>query len=896
MLNDLLFRLRALFQRKAVDAELDDELRLHMENQAKKLEQSGLPADEARRQARLAFGGMEQVKEECREARGLSLIDTTARDVRYALRMLRKSPGFTVVAVLTLALGIGANTATFSVFNAVMLRYLPVREPQRLVFLNSTYSVGDQSGYGDSSLTQPMFEQFRKEQSVFAGVMAYVPLSFRKVPTRVGAQGEELQVDMVSGNFFSGLGVEPEQGRTFTLDDEQRHAPLAVISHDYWTRRFARRPALGETMYMRGVAFTIIGVAQAGFIGLEHGHSVDVWIPLQNSADFKPWGESVRGKHSLYGTPNWWCLLMIGRLAPGVTEQQAKAYLGPKFQQLAYLGGNSPNSEPKPPELYFTSARGVEGLRDDYARELGALTVMVGMVLLIACSNVAMLLIARNTTRQREFSLRAALGASRGRVFRQLLTESLLLVAAGAGLGWLFAVWASKTLAAWARLDTDVSPDATVLLVTLGASFLAALVFGLAPLRAASRTSPEMVLKTSQIAASRRRLSADKTVVALQMALCVTLLVGAGLLVRTLQNLKNSDSGIHDGSLLVFGVEPPQTVKSDTEALSFHRAVLEKLRALPGVEAATLMHNRLGAPTSNNTSVYLDGVSPNGSQRSPVRWNVVGPDFLHVLGAHILFGRDFSDADTAGAPKVAIVDEVFAQRYVKGSNPIGHHIRLDDNDAKGEYTIVGVTKNIANNSILKGGRPTAYFPYTQISGSGIMHYELRVRGAMAGQWTEVRKTLQDFSADLLPLQPMTQQEQYEQSFSEERMNGRLAMFFGLLAAVLIATGLYGTLAYKVGRRTSEIGVRMALGAQRGQVLWMVLQETLGLAAMGILIGLPMAWGSARMLRSMLFGLEPGDPLTFAAALAGIALVALAAGFIPARRAASVDPMVALRNE
>ena len=421
-------------------------------------------------------------------------------DLKYGLRMLAKNPGFTAVAVLTLALGIGANTAIFSVMNAGLLRRLPVPEPDRLVRLHTTDQPSNtsQTGYNDTSLTEPAFEQLRQQRQVFSDLVAYVPLSLRKVVVRVGDEPEEANADMVSGNFFSGLGVRLARGRSFTLEDETQHSQTAVLSYAYWTRRFARNPSvLGQTLYVKGVPFTIIGIAPSDFAGVGQGDPTDIWVPFQTRTDLKPWGRSPGNGESLYGSPSWLFLLMIGRLQPGVAPERALAQLNPLWQRVLTAAVGKLDPKEQPPNLYFTPVCGIENVREGYAKPLRLLMTMVGVVLVIACSNVALLLLARNAGRQHEFSLRGAMGATRLQLFRQLLAESLLLVAVGTALGWAFAVWATEALVAWAGLDFNVAPDHGVLAFTLTLAALASLAFGLAPLRSALRSSPGFALKTS---------------------------------------------------------------------------------------------------------------------------------------------------------------------------------------------------------------------------------------------------------------------------------------------------------------------------------------------------------------------------------------------------------------
>ncbi len=828
-------------------------------------------------------------------------IETVVRDLVYALRQLRKTPGFAVVAVVTLALGIGANTAVFSVMNAVLLASLPVRNPQELVYLHTSAFPGGQTGYGDTSMRMQVYEALRKEDRVFSDLMAWVPLSFTGgIPARFGSEPEQLKADMVSGNFFSGLGVRPIRGRVFDMDDENRHTQYAILSYDYWTRRFHRDGwVLGQPIYLKGVPFTIVGIASAKFTGLDRGSSTDVWVPFQIGDEIKPWGVAGSNKHDqLYGS-TWWFLLTTGRLRQDVGQQQALAYLNPIFQQAAYLENPERAENGKPPQLTFSDTRGMEGIRDDYEKPLRILMGLVALVLAIACGNVAMLLVARNAARQLEFSVRQALGESRVRLFRQLLADSALLVAAGAGLGWGFAIWATNALAKWSHLDRALSPDSSVLLFTLAVSVAAALVFGLAPLRSAAKVPIGLAVKSASTTThhDRRRQRSGQAVVVLQMALCLVLLIAAALLLRTLGNLENINLGMKADGLLVFGLTPQQHAPTDVLSKPFFQTMVERMRRIPGVESATLMRQRIGGGSSSNTSVFVDGQKPKTADGSfaGVRWNLVGSDFLHTLGVPVIAGRDFNDADSATSAPAIIVNQTFVKRYLNGSPAIGHQVRLGGTNGM-QFTIVGVAADSKYTAIRESPRPMAYVPFTQWSGIDQMQIELRTAGNPEALWPAVRRAVAEFAPDLPLLDPTTQRQELEDTLSQERLFARLSAFFGGLAVFLVATGLYGTLAYKVARRTPEIGLRMALGAQRFDVLWMVLRESLVLCLLGVVIGVPAAFAAALLMRSMLYGLGPGDPFAIAASLAGIAVVALMASFVPARRASAVDPMVALRCE
>ena len=828
------------------------------------------------------------------------MLSNVAQDIRYGSRQLRRTPVFAIVAVLTLALGIGANTAVFSVMNAVLLKSLPVSNPQELVYLHTSNFPGGQTGYGDTAMRMQVYQALRQQTGVFSELMAWVPLSTSAgIAVRFDKEPEEAKGDMVSGNFFTGLGVSAVRGHLFSMEDEQNHTSNAVLSYDYWTRRFLRDPSVvGRSMFIKGLPFTIIGVAAPGFAGLDEGGATDIWVPFQDNALLRPWGSSVSNRSgTLYGG-RWWFLLTIGRLRPGVSIKQAEVRLNPIFQRAADEGLTPDDYfDPKKPVLTLSDTRGLPGLREAYESPLKVLMGMVGLVLVIACGNVAMLLLARNAARQREFSLRMALGSRRTRLFVQLLTEAMLLVISGAALGWVFGLWATRQLAKWALLDWSLAPDLRVLWFTMAVSAAVGLVFGLAPLRSAVSIPLGVALKSTAATShqDRGRHRSGQLVIALQMALCLVLLVGAGLLVRTLRNLENVNLGLKANGLLVFGVNPQQHATTKDQYIQFYTALLQRMRTLPGVESATLMQNRLGSGWSSNTTAYVDGQQAKSPQgKSAMRWNAVGPDFFHVLGIPIKVGRDLTDADSAAAPPVAVVNQTFADQYLRNTSPIGHTLSFSTKEVP--YTIVGVAEDSKYTSVREEARPMAWFPYVQTDRIGAMQVELRVSGPPGAMLPSVRRAMTEFAPDVAMLEPTTQVEQFDKTLSQDRLFARLSTFFGLLAVLLVATGLYGTLAYKVARRTTEIGVRMALGAERWRVLWLVVSESLALCAAGALVGLPAAIAGVRLLKSMLYGLQPWDVATFVTALAGIILVAVAASLVPARRAASVDPMVALRAE
>jgi predicted permease len=882
-----------MFWRKRTAEDFAEEIKAHLELEADDLKQEGLNEDEARWKARRAFGNVSAAQERFYMKDRWAWWDRLWRDLRFGMRSLRQSPGFAVTAILTLALGVGANTAVFSVMNAVLLRSLPIANPQQVVNLRTSNPPrGTGTIDSEDAFSYPVYDALRHQGDVLSDVIAIAGLSTDKVNVRIGAQPETAQADMVSGNFFSALGVKLARGRGFTPQEETDHAQTMVISYSYWTRRFSRDPdVLGKTLYVKGVPFTVVGVTAEGFEGTEASHSMDFWIPLQNRVELNVLGNPPEKGKLYQQDQTWWCLQLMGRLAPGVSREQAVLRLQKVFQTAAYVGLGSPMPGEKPPVLSFADAKNFPGYDGMYGKPLRMLMAMVGLVLLIALTNVVMLLMARNAARQREFSLRLALGVRRSELLRQLLTESLLWVVVAGALAWGFAQLATRMLGQWALIESSLAPDKTVLLFTLALLAFAALLFGLAPFRVAIAGGAELVLKTSAATsgADAGKTRTGKIIVALQMALCLVLLVGGGLLLRTLRNLENIPLGMQTDGLVVFGLNP-QGLHPEAKLVSFYQELERRLRVLPGVESVTVMQSRLGSWWSNNNNVMVDGKDPDAATGKPtlVRNNDIGPDFFHTLGVPVLLGREFTDADNATSPKVAVVNELFAQRFLPHENPLGHQVN--------GLVIVGVVKNHKYRSMDEEPIPMAWWNYAQAPEEGQLNVEMRVRGDALAILPEVRKVVAQMDPDVPLIQPMLQRKQFERTISQQLMFARLGEFFGLLAIVLVATGLYGTLAYRVNMRTAEIGVRMAVGAPRGQVVWMILKDSLVLTAIGVVMGVPLAMFVGRALTSSLYGVKPLDAVSYLLAVAGVALVALAASAVPASRAANVDPLTALRSE
>jgi predicted permease len=896
-------KLKALFVQKHADSAFDEEIAAHLDMLAEKYEREGMSAKQAMQAAQRQFGNTTLLKQRQRESRTTMFFANVWRDLRYGVRQLLKTPVFTIVCILTLALGVGANTAVFSVMHAVLMKMLPVQEPNRLVVLHVDQrpnGVGD-TGDGDTSLSYAIYRALGTRTDTFQDVMTYVPLAFGgKTAVRIGQTSEEASGDMVSGNYFSGLGVGMELGRGFSPRDEQQHSDIVVISAKYWSSRFSRDPSIvGKTLYVKSIPFTIVGVANKSFEGTEEGKSLDFWIPLQDRPELNAWGAAVTGNKNYMRNENWWCIRIMARLAPGLTRERALAQALPTYQQASYAGvENRRKAGDPPPKIHFADAKAFSDGSQNQARPLGTLMTMVVLVLLIAISNVVMLLTARNANRQREFSIRLSLGAGRKELARQLLAESFLIVTVGGAIAWVFAAIATRALGAWARIDSSLQPDATVLWFTLALLLVAALIFGLAPLRNAVASKPELVLKSSSSVSQHdtQKVRAGNAVIVTQVALCMVLLVGAGLLFSTLRNLVNTPLGMKTEGLLVFGVHP-RHFSSPEESVSFYQNLQQRLKALPGVTAVSMAENRPGSGWSNNNGgILVDGHKPNGlsPDSAQFRGNGVGSDYFRTMGVPMIEGRDFGEQDTATSPQVVIVNETFAKRYVGGPSAVGHV--LSGTDQKNQSQIVGVVKDHKYTSITEETMPMMWNPYTQGGPEGELNYEVRVQGDPMALLPTARKLVAQIDPDMPLMQPMTQSAQFTQSISQQVMFARLAGCFGLLAVVLIATGLYGTLAYRVSRRSAEIGVRMALGAQRSQVVWMVLRGSLVLTAAGVVIGIPLAMAAGKGLESSLYGMKPLDLASYAFAVLGVALVALLASAVPAGRAASVNPSRALRAD
>jgi predicted permease len=832
------------------------------------------------------------------------------QDLRYGLRMLLKHKGFTAVAVLSLALGIGANTAIFSLIDAVMLRALPVHEPDRLVLFGKAESAGITIGFPDSSwdlFSYQTYREVRDRNQVFSDVAAVhsFPSRVHGVVHASGATGdlEQINAQLVSGSYFSVLGVNALLGRTLTSDDDVTPGghPVVVASHSWWQSRFGGDPSvIGSTINIDKTSYTIIGVTPREFFGTTVGDSPDIWVPLSMEEQLPPgWkGLNDRMFQSLY---------LIGRLNSGVSVEGAGAEANLLFKQiLLEYSGPKPTAERlqniQQARIELTPAgRGLSELRKEFSLPLKILMVVVALVLLIACANIANLLMARAAARRQEFTLRVALGASPLRIGRQLLTESLLLALLGGGAGILLGSWGSNALISMVStgpltLPINVEPDLRVLAFTLIVSVVSAVVFGTAPAIRASRVELSASLRSNRASSSlmtRSRLG--KTLLVSQVALSLLLLVGAGLFVRSLVNLERVDTGFNQEHVLLFQIDTDSIgFKEDSQLVKLYRDVEEKVSKIPGVRAAAFSmfaFNQGGWTTPASTR----GDSSSARTEQRIRNNSVGPDFFEAMGLPLLTGRGFGAQDTETSPKVAVISEALAMKLFPNTSPLGRRFGRGGQEHSDEIEVIGVVKDAKYGDLMEEPKPMAYYPYTQ-SISFLSNFEVYYSGEPGTIVAATRQAIKDVNRDIPIVEAVRMSEHVGRSLVQQKLIARLSSFFGLLALLLACIGLFGIMSYSVAKRTNEIGIRMALGAARGDVLKLVMREGLAPVLIGVAIGLPAAIAGGRLITSLLFGLTPADPLTICAATLLLLAVAALAGYLPARRAARVDPMTALRCE
>jgi predicted permease len=889
MLSRLKSALRALLRRSQAERELDEELGYHIEQQTEQNIRLGMNPEEARYTARKAFGGVEQAKEQSRDAHGVRWIEEFLQDLRYGARMLMKNPGFTLVAVITLALGIGANTAIFSLIDAVLLKTLPIERPDQLFFINN---VGARGGGG--SPPYPCFEQFRDHSQSFTGISAFSTFDSR---INVDGQLESVKGQYVSGNYFTLLGVKAVLGRTLSPSDDSvagqggPDGPVMVISYNYWTRRFGQSPSvIGKAVNVGDRSVTIIGVASPELFGLKPGFEANIAIPMMLAEA----GRRDRTNRFFDA---------IGRLKAGVSVERARAELDVIYQ--AFMKDSTALADER--RDYFArieltpAGRGLDTLRRQYSRPLQMLMIVVTGVLLIACANVANLLLARASSRQKEFAVRLALGSNRARLVRQLLTESLLLVVFGGLAGLLIARWSSAFLVNF--FATGVNPisinlpvDGRVLLFTAGLSLLTVMIFGLAPALQSTRVDLNPILKDSASTThhTRSRLRSGKLLIIFQITISVILLIGAGLFLRTLLNLKKFDPGFNRERVLTMYLGPPEAEYQGLRRSLLWQEILTRVEAIPGAHSASL--SQLSPMSGHDRGALIKAISglPQNAERDMrIRLNHVSPGYFTTMGISVLQGRSFTERDNASAPKVALFNETAARQYFVDRNPIGARITL-----MGEsYEIIGVVRDSKHNDLRDETPRLVYLPALQpVDRLSQMFLAVRTDGEAPDFISAVRNEIRAAGTDILVTKITTLSEQVDQSLQQERLISTLSIVLGALALLLACVGLYGVMSYDVTRRKQEIGVRMALGAQTVDVLRLIAKQGMALALIGVGIGLVVSLALTRLLKTLLFGVSATDPLTFIMIAALLTAVALLACWIPARRATTIDPIIALRSE
>jgi len=901
-----------IFRRSRMEREMDAELRFHIDACVEDLVRAGVPRQEASRRARIEFGGIERAKEECRDASGLNFFDSLSRDIPYALRIMRKSRVFTVVAVLTLALGIGANTATYTLLDQALLRSLPVKEPNRLALLRY---VG--KGEGGASFTRnddalyysyPMYRDLRDRNSVFTNLIA---TAWAQVGIQWHNQPDLANAELVSGNYFEALGVQPALGRLFEQSDDvaPEASPLVVLSFDYWQRRFGLDPhVLSQGISINGHPFTIIGVAPPGFHSVVGGDAPAVFVPMKMKPEVTPGLNDLENRRS-----SW--LNIIGRLKPGFTLREAQAGMDPlwhsiRAEELAQYGHHSAREEKE----FLTNSHlflvdGSKGV-PMHGTVTTTLLVVMGLATLIAlmvCTNVGSLLLVRSAARTREFSVRYALGATRSSVIQQLLSEGMLLGLAGGVAGILIAPQVAalliRTIWTTSRQGTPFSThlDWRILAFNFSLAIVASLLFSLAPALQFWRPDVTPALKQQAPVVTAGSLRLRRASVVAQIAISLLLLAGAGLFVRTLQRLKAQDVGFATDNLVTFAVEPRLAGYNSTEAAELYPRILENLRGLPGVRSEAATNDPELADNNFSNNITVAGYSPSENENMNVERAVVSADYFTTMSMPLLAGRGFTEGDREGTHNVAVVNEKFVRHFFgQPQNAVGHYFGLGAGNVKTDIEIVGVVRDAKHTRLRDKVDPTMFTPYLQDHPSGVMRFGLtfyvRTWQSPEGTETMIRQAILELDPRLVLDNFRTMQEQVDENVSNERVIAVLASSFGVLAALMAAIGIYGVLAYSTSQRTREIGIRIALGATRAAVMRMVMIEVLWLAGIGIIAGLGLSVLFGYAVRTQLFGISQNDPLTLALVSVLVLVVGFGSAALPALRAAKVDPMVALRYE
>ncbi len=908
---------RAVAKSETLDRQVQEELEFHLESYAEDLMRSGVPREEAMRRARAEMGSLAAGREKCRAAWGPRFVDELWADLRYALRMLARSPGFSAIAVGSLALGIGANTVLFTAAQHMLLDRLVVPHPEQLRLLGWTEPHGgivesmwgwydDLPDGGDesTSFSYPVYQQMRKQSSGMESLFAFKPLDQQTVT--VDGHAEAVNAEMVSGNYYSSLEVWPQLGRSIQESDDGSpgSGPVVVISDRFWVKEFAGSPdVIGKTILVNVTPMTIVGVNPRGFTGAYSAQETpDIFLPFSMQPAVAPQNFAESASPSLLTNTNLWWVLVMGRMKPGLSDQTAAASLNVLLDAAVRATMPVKHDSQMPKLLITDGSRGQNPAAEGLAKPIYVLLGLGGFVLLLACANLANLLLARASARQREMSVRLALGAGRWRILRQMMTESLMLSLLGGAAGLLLAYGVRNAIPrmmsnAWEPQAFRARFDWRIFGFAAGISIVTGLIFGLAPAWEATRVQVSSSLKDAgQTATHQRRGLAGKTIVVVEVALSMLLVVGAGLFVQTLIRLGHARLGFRPDHLLLFELQPPQTHYPGAANIPLYRQLEEKLAAIPGIRSVALTSDPLIA---GNVSQYT--FVPEGQQRKPegnpvVLFNDVGESFFSTYGVPIVAGRGFNAADTETSRKVAVVNESLAKKYFPNQNPIGRTFEAGLHDPI-RIEIVGVCGDAKYDRVRKDPEPTFYAPYRQ-NKDGIQEatFALATRLDAKTLAPTLRQVVQSVDRNLPLLDIRTQDEQIAASMQNERIFANLTAAFGVLALILACIGIYSIMAWMVSRRTHEIGIRMALGARSEQVQGMVLHEAAWMTLSGVAAGMAAALALGRVVASLLYGLKSWDPLTFAASATLLILVALGASWIPARRAARVDPIRALRHE
>jgi predicted permease len=895
------------FHRRRWDEERARELEGYLAIETDENIARGMSPEEARYAAHRKLGNLTLIREEIYRMNSLGWLDTLWQDLRYGLRMLRKNPGFTAVAVLTLALGIGANSGIFSLLDQAILRALPVKDPGRLVVVSDAeYTRGwSTSDNHEMVYSYPHYKEVRDQIPLFDGVVAraHVPLSVAS-----GGVAERAGGDVVSGNFFSVLGVGPALGRVLSPEDDcvPGASPVAVLSYGYWQSRFGGDPsAVGRKISLNAYPFTIVGVAARGFAGLLKGQNVDVFVPIAMKRELTPEWNGLVERDVMW-------LNIFARLKAGISREQAEAALQAPYRpileaEIQFIRNPRETFRDRYLRQHISlhpAAQGINLLSQTWAKPLLVLAGCVGLVLLITCANVSGLMIAKATGRQKEVAIRLALGARRGAIIRQLVTETLLLGVAGGLVGLEVALACCKLLIYLLPHDTAATLssalDGRVLAFNLGISVLAGLVCGLLPAGQALHVDTAPMLKESSVSVAGRHAQARwrGALVVGQLALSIVLVVTASLFAASLRNLLQKYPGFQPENLLSFSVDPELSGYSGPKELAFLQELERRLTALPGAVAVGAARGGVFSGSNRGANVTVEGYRARQDEDMECAVDAISPGFFPALKIPLLGGRDFTPADASGAPKVAIVNEQFSRFFFPGGNPLGRHLAFGAGDVKLDIEIAGVVRDSFHGDLREKVARFIYIPYLQDShpGGGWLRYYVRAVGNPVALTGNIRQTVREMDSNVPLNEVQTMKSAIAQSIYGDRMVAWLAVAFGTLAAGLAAMGLYGLVSYMVARRTSEIGLRMALGASPSAVLWLILRRSLTLISTGVVLGLALALAATRLVSSMLYGLEATSPLIFAMATLLLAGVAALATYFPARRATKVDPMVALRYE